>query len=101
MEPLQLPSDAEIGAAYDKGKKAVIVLLHRTVGQLAARVQALEDRASKNSHNSGKPPFSDGLSKPAPKSLRKRHGKKTGGSRAIKEILQERLLIRIVSMYMR
>ena len=79
MEPFQLPSDEEIGAAYDEGKEAVIALFHRTVGQLAARVQALEDRVSKNSRNSGKPPSSDGLAKPAPKSLRKRHGKKSGG----------------------
>jgi transposase len=79
MEPFQLPSDEEIGAAYDEGKEAVIVLFHRTIGQLAARVQALEDRVSKNSRNSGKPPSSDGLAKPAPKSLRKRHGKKSGG----------------------
>ncbi len=79
MEPFQLPSDEEIGAAYDESKEAVITLFHRTVGQIAARVQALEDRVSKNSRNSGKPPSSDGLSKPAPKSLRKRHGKKTGG----------------------
>lgn len=79
MEPFQLPSDEEISAAYDEGKEAVIALYHRTVGQLAARVQALEDRVSKNSRNSGKPPSSDGLTKPAPKSLRKRHGKKSGG----------------------
>jgi len=79
MEPFQSPSDEEIGAAYDESKEAVIALFHRTVGQLAARVQALEDRVSKNSRNSGKPPSSDGLSKPAPKSLRKRHEKKTGG----------------------
>jgi transposase len=79
VEPFQLPSDEEIGAAYDEGKEAVIALFHRTVGQLAARVQALEDRVSKNSRNSGKPPSSDGLAKPAPKSLRKRHGKKSGG----------------------
>ena len=63
----------------DQGEEAVIALFHRTVGQLAARVQALEDRVSKNSRNSGKPPSSDGLAKPAPKSLRKRHGKKSGG----------------------
>jgi transposase len=72
-------SDDEIGAAYDQGKEAVIALIHKTVGQLAARVQALEDQVAKNSRNSGKPPSSDGLSKPAPKSLRKRHGKKSGG----------------------
>ena len=79
MEPFQPPTDEEIRAAYDQGKEAVVELFHRTVGQLAARVQALEDRVSKNSRNSGKPPSSDGLSKPAPKSQRKRHGRKQGG----------------------
>jgi transposase len=79
MEPFQLPTDDEIRAAYDQGKEAVVELFHRTIGQLAARVQALEDRVSKNSRNSGKPPSSDGLSKPAPKSQRKRHGRKSGG----------------------
>lgn len=79
MEPFQLPSDEEIGAAYDEGKEAVRALFHRAIGQLAERVQALEDRVTKNSRNSGKPPSSDGLAKPAPKSLRKRHGKKSGG----------------------
>lgn len=79
MEPVQLPTDEEIGAAYDQGKAAIVELFHRTVGQLAARVQALEDRVSKNSRNSGKPPSSDGLSKPAPKSQRKHSGRKSGG----------------------
>ncbi len=79
MEPFQLPTDEEIRAAYDQGREAVVELFHRTVGQLAIRVQALEDRVSKNSRNSGKPPSSDGLNKPAPKSQRKRHGRKSGG----------------------
>jgi len=79
VEPIQLPTDEEIRAAFDQGKEAVVELFHRTVGQLAARVQALEDRVSKNSRNSGKPPSSDGLSKPAPKSQRKRRGRKSGG----------------------
>ena len=79
MEPTQLPTDEEIREAYRQGEEAVIVLFHRTVGQLAARLQALEDRVSKNSRNSGKPPSSDGLNKPAPKSQRKRHGRRSGG----------------------
>ena len=79
MERLQLPTDEEIGNAFDRGKEAVIVLFHATIGQLAARIQGLEDRTAKNSQNSGKPPSSDGLNKPAPKSRRKRSGKKSGG----------------------
>jgi transposase len=79
METPSLPTDEEIGKAYDQGKTAVITLFHETLGQLSARLQLLEDRVSKNSRNSGKPPSSDGLNKPAPKSRRKRHGRKSGG----------------------
>ena len=61
MEPKQLPTEEEIAAAYDQGKEAVIKLFHQTIGQLAARLQELEDRVSKNSRNSGKPPSSDGM----------------------------------------
>jgi transposase len=75
MEKSRLPTDEEIGKAYDQGKEAVIALFHIVV----ERIQALEDRVSKNSRNSGKPPSSDGYNKPAPKSRRKRHGRKSGG----------------------
>jgi transposase len=43
-----------------------------------ARVQELEARLAKDSHNSGKPPSSDGVMRKT-KSLRKRSGKKPGG----------------------
>ncbi len=79
MEKLRLPTDEEIGKAFDQGQEAVIGLFHETFEQLIVHVQALEDRLAKNSNNSGKPPSSDGLKKPAPKSGRKRHGRKTGG----------------------
>jgi len=79
VEPLRLPTDEEIGTAYDQGKEAVIALYHKSFEQLAVRIQALEDRLAKNSGNSSKPPSSDGLNKPVPRSLRKRHGKKSGG----------------------
>lgn len=76
---MRLPTEQEIGEAYDQGKEAVIVLFQETFLDLAERIQNLEDRVSKNSRNSGKPPSSDGLNKPVPKSQRKRHGRKQGG----------------------
>lgn len=79
MKPLQIPSEAEIRNAARQGEDAVVALVLEVFTKLAERIQNLEDQLGKNSHNSGKPPSSDGLSKPAPKSLRKRHGKKSGG----------------------
>ena len=78
------PSREEIHQAYLEGEEAVVALFERTIGQLAVRVQALEDQIAKNSRNSSKPPSSDGLKKPAPRSLRQRSGKKRGGQRGHK-----------------
>ena len=46
---------------------------------LRERVSTLEAQLAKESHNSHKPPSSDGLSKPAPKSLRPPSQRPTGG----------------------
>lgn len=46
---------------------------------LRKRVDELEQQLAKNSRNSGKPPSTDGFKKPAPKSLRKKGERKSGG----------------------
>jgi Family of unknown function (DUF6444) len=49
---------------------------------LRARIQELEARLAKDSHNSGKPPSTDGLGRKT-RSLRKKSGKKPGDSYGI------------------
>jgi transposase len=93
MGTLELPSRDEIHAAYLQGEEGVVALIAQLVSasltllgqqqeiidELVARIQILEDQKAQNSRNSSKPPSSDGLKKPRPKSQRKRSGKKTGG----------------------
>jgi transposase len=71
----------EIRAVYDAGPEAVIALIEQmqaTIAALTARVQHLEDQRATKSHNSSKPPSSDGLAKKT-KSRREKSGKKPGG----------------------
>src|SRR4030065_2594490 len=82
MTPIQYPSEEEVRAAYQRGEETVLEIYRQMIEMLmilAARINTLEDRLAKDSHNSGKPPSSDGLNKPSPKSLRKRHRRKSGG----------------------
>lgn len=63
----------------------IIVESREQMAQMAVRIQTLEDQLAKNSHNSSKPPSSDGLKKkPAPKSLREKGKRKTGGQKGHK-----------------
>src|SRR5260370_33407361 len=52
--------------------------LREQVALLSEQVQALEARLAKDSHNSSKPPSSDGLARKT-QSLRRTSGKKPGG----------------------
>ena len=80
-----LKTPEEIRAVYDRGPDAVVALvmgLQEAWVRVAERVKALEDRASKDSHNSSKPPSSDdGFKPPTPKtkSQRESRGLKSGG----------------------
>jgi transposase len=63
---------------YDELLVMVGVMQEELV-KLRARVEELEAQLRMNSRNSSKPPSSDGLAKPAPKSLRTKSGRKPGG----------------------
>jgi len=86
----------EAEAIYEAGKETVVRVLltmdarihslERQVQDLTSRldqsdrrVRHLEEQLAKNSRNSSKPPSSDGFKKPAPKSLRKKGKRKSGG----------------------
>ena len=86
----------EAEAIYDAGKETVVRVLldmdrrihtlERQVLDLTARLDAseqrvkhLEDQLAKNSRNSSKPPSTDGFQKPAPKSLREKSARPSGG----------------------
>ncbi|MET8535084.1 IS66 family transposase [Streptomyces sp. NPDC005065] len=57
---------------------ALVVELRSELAQARARIADLEAQLGQNSTNSSKPPSSDGLAKPAPKSLRGKSGRGPG-----------------------
>jgi transposase len=93
MVRFPLPSREQIHAAYVQGEEGVVTLIEQLtsallailrqqqemIDRLEARIRTLEDQRAKDSHNSHKPPSSDGPKKPKPHSQRKRSGKKPGG----------------------
>lgn len=80
--PFKRLSPDEIRSVYRAGESVVVALvegLQQRMEQLEQRVQALEARLAQTSSNSHPPPSSDGLRKPATKSLRGPSGRKPGG----------------------
>jgi transposase len=67
------PSYEEL-AAENTQLRVMVELLRGELAELKAQL-------GKNSRNSSKPPSSDGLAKPAPKSLRGKSGRKPGGQK--------------------
>jgi len=74
-------SKEQFRQVYDKGFDATYALfdaLQQAIETLENRVAHLEGIIAKDSHNSSKPPSSNGFKRP-PKSLREKSGKKAGG----------------------
>src|SRR6185312_5328049 len=71
-------SKAGVGAALQAAAVLIQSLLRR-IAQLEQELKELKGRLTQDSHNSHHPPASDGLGKPAPKSLRTRSGRRPGG----------------------
>jgi transposase len=65
----------DIRKVYERGPEAVIELIE----MLFARIEELERRLNKDSHNSNKPPSSDGLSRKERRALERKNRKKRGG----------------------
>ena len=62
-------------------KDALILMLQEQIAALQEAVKQVQSRLNMNSRNSSKPPSSDGLNKPAPKSLRVGGQNPTGGQK--------------------
>ncbi len=78
MPESQRPSYEDLAALVESQARLIAAQAER-IAVLEAEVAELKRRLGLNSRNSSKPPSSDGLAKPAPKSLRERSGKKPGG----------------------
>src|SRR3954465_3372193 len=66
-------------AALVAAQERMIAQLQARIAEQDAEIAELKRQLAASSRNPSKPPSSDGLDKPAPKSLRGRSGRKPGG----------------------
>ena len=78
-EPLAREEALAIYRAGEEVVVEVLLELDARMEKLEYRVKHLSDQLAKNSHNSSKPPSSDGFKKPTPKSLREKSTRTSGG----------------------
>src|SRR5438105_8394002 len=79
MKPFTREELLPLARSHPEALVDIILALQERLVQLEQRVKELEAQLARNSSNSGKPPSSDGLSKPGPKSLRTPSGRPPGG----------------------
>lgn len=70
-------TEQEARSLFAQGEEPTI----RKLLEQDARIHELEAQRATDSHNSSKPPSTDGYHKPAPKSSRKKTGRKPGGQK--------------------
>jgi hypothetical protein len=76
LRELLAERDAEIAVLREQNLE--IAVLRESLAALQAQVEGLAAQVKANSRNSSRPPSSDGLAKPSPKSLRGKSGRKPG-----------------------
>jgi len=86
MKSVDLPSEAEIRETAGQDEDAVVALVFSAFGKLVERIEQLEDRVTKNSSNSGKPPNPAMDWRRTPKACGTRAARKAEDSRVILEV---------------
>jgi transposase len=75
----QGPPSAEVLAALVVSLRSELAQARAELERARERIAELEARLRQTPRNSSKPPSSEGLAKPAPRSLRKKSGRRPGG----------------------
>lgn len=78
-EPKEQMSIEQLAGLEKADLRVLVVALQAQLREMAGEIQRLKDQLAKDSHNSGKPPSSDGLKKRRTQSLRERGKRASGG----------------------